>query len=441
MLRTGRPAVLLLAAATACSDANGSLRPPRALLQLAPERPAACREVAAGAPVQSLLDAATDGEALCLAPGVHHGPLKIRRGVTLWGTPAAVVRSDGRGTTISVEASGARLAGFTVDGSGARYDLLDAAVRVTGDDVVVEGLTVVHATYGILVERSRRALVRRNVVRGNPEQVLGLRGDGVRLWETSDSRIEDNLVEDSRDLVVWYSPRNRLSGNRVLRSRYAAHLMYSHDCVVERNQAIDSVVGVFIMYTRNVHLEGNLVSGSSGAAGMGIGLKDSGNVTVRNNRLVNNTIGLYIDNSPVQISEDNRIEGNLFRRCDRAVVFHGGAGRNHFSGNALADNRVQVEVEGGSGNSANWSGNYFDDYTGYDLDGDGRGDVAYELRSASAAILAQHPDLRFFSGAPALALADAASHLVPLFRPPLVARDALPLVRPPRFSEVPHHAH
>ena len=50
-----------------------------------------------------------------------------------------------------------------------------------------------------------------------------------------------------------------------------------------------------------------------------------------------------------------------------------------------------------------WEGNDFDDYAGYDLDRDGYGDLPYELRSLSGALVSQHPALAFFRGAPALA--------------------------------------
>jgi len=413
----------VLIALVACADAGGSL-PPQ---DLPPSRPA-CVEVAAGTAVQPFLDREL---AVCLGPGVHAGPLRLRRPVVLWGGRDAVVRSTGDGTTIRIEAAGARVAGFTIDGSGARYDLLDAAVHVGADDVTVEGLTIERATFGILVERARRVAVRGNVVRGDPAQPLGLRGDGIRLWETSDSVVEDNTVADSRDLVVWYSSRNLLRRNRVSGSRYAAHLMYSHGCTVEDNRSVGNVVGVFAMYVRGGVIRRNLLAGSAGAAGMGIGLKDSGDVTVEDNRLLDDSVCLYLDNSPVQATDSNRIDGNLFRGCGRAVVFHGGGGRNHFGGNALVDNRVQVENEGG-GDAAAWSGNWFDDYAGYDLDGDGRGDLPYELRSLRGDVVSRHPDLRFFEGAPALALAEAVGRLVPLARPSLVARDDRPLIRAPR---------
>jgi nitrous oxidase accessory protein len=425
------PTALLALLAFGCADAGGSLPPREA--PPAPARPVACAGAAAGADVQALLDSAPEGTAVCLDAGVHAGPLRVRRAVTLWGRPDAVVRSTGDGTTIRVEAAGARLSGFTVDGSGARYDLLDAAVHVGADDVVVEGLTIERATFGILVERAKRAAVRGNLVRGDPAQTLGLRGDGIRLWETSDSVVEDNVVSDSRDLVVWYSSRNLLRRNLVTGSRYAAHLMYSHGCTVEDNRAVGNVVGVFVMYVRGGTIRGNLLAGASGAAGMGIGLKDSGDLTVTGNRVIDDTVGLFIDNSPVQAGDDNRIADNLFRGCGRAVVFHGGAGRNRFTGNALVDNRVQVENEG-DGAGATWTGNWFDDYAGYDLDGDGTGDIPYEVRSLRGDVVTRHPELRFFDGAPALALAEAVGRLVPLARPTLVARDDAPLTCAPRFG-------
>ena len=196
-------AVLALAAPGCVPGAApGPRRIQAASAPTVPPRPGSCRDLGTSVPLQSALDAAAPGTALCLAPGDYRGPLRIGQGVTLWGPSTAVIHSSGGGTTLRLEADGAALLGVSVDGSGGRYDLLDAAVRVEGLDVRVEGVTIRNAVFGILVEKSRRALVRGNEVVGDPGQVLGLRGDGIRLWETYDSRIDDNLVRDSRDVVV-----------------------------------------------------------------------------------------------------------------------------------------------------------------------------------------------------------------------------------------------
>lgn len=427
---------------TMCVVLEGGCAEPRAVAPvisatLAPvARPAGCREIVPGAPVEP----AVDGEVLCLAPGFHPGPIRLARPAVVWGPRSAVVRSSGRGTTFLVEptAAGARLAGFTVDGSGARYDQLDAAVTIHASGTWVEGLAIEHAVFGILVERTRDVTVRGNEVEGDGGPALGLRGDPIRLWETTDSRVEGNRIRSGRDVVVWYSPRNRISGNLVAGGRYGTHLMYSSDCVVEDNRYLDDVVGVFVMYSHRVTLARNLIRDASGAAGMGVGLKDSGDVTIRANLFLHDTSGLYIDNSPTQLTERDLAEGNVFRFCDEAVTFLGGGERNRFSGNVFGGNETHVRSDGdGAVAGAIFEGNYFDDYAGYDLDGDGVGDVPYELRGLSAELLSRYPDLRFFRGQPALDLVDAAGRLFPLFPPSLIVADAHPLVDPPVHPEVP----
>jgi nitrous oxidase accessory protein len=243
---------------------------------------------------------------------------------------------------------------------------------------VVLGLRVVNAPYGILVEKARACVVRANQVEGDVHASFGRRGDSIRLWETTDSLVVDNQVEDGRDLVVWYSSRNRILANRVRRGRYGTHLMYSHDNLVEGNLYEGGVVGVFVMYSRRVQLRRNQVVGARGSAGIGIGLKDSGDVLVEANRLVDDAVGLYVDNSPSQLGESDTVRGNLFSRCDAATVFHSSGERNRFVGNDFVDNQVQAKNDGGDDTRAVvWDGNYFDDYAGYDLDDDGVGDVRY----------------------------------------------------------------
>jgi nitrous oxidase accessory protein len=420
------PALVVAAACggrAVADDAAGEL--PR------PARPEACAPVAEGEDLQARLDAAGDGDALCLAPGRYPGTVVMRHAVTLWGPADAVIASTGSGTTVRVVAARARLLGITVDGSGGRYDKLDGAVLVAADEVEVEGVTIEHAVYGLLVEKAHRVRLRGNHVRGGTDPSIGLRGDTLRLWETYDSEVSGNLIEDGRDVVVWYSRGNHITDNRIVRGRYGTHFMYSDGSVVERNRYLDVTVGVFVMYSHDIRLIGNVVANAAGAAGIAIGLKDSGNVTIADNLLVHDQIGVYLDTTPQGKDQRVVITGNQLRLCRAALVFHSSGHATDVTGNDFIGNDAHSRVDGGGDAlDVGWSGNYFDDYAGYDLDDDGAGDVPYELRSWSHTLFDRHPNLEFFTSTPALAMADAATRLDPLFAAKPVLIDPRPRMRP-----------
>jgi nitrous oxidase accessory protein len=392
-----------------------------------PPRPGGCQDVPAGVELQRLLDGAAEGAAFCLEAGVHDGPIRLARGMTLWGTREAVIRATGEGTTVRLDAPDAALLGLSVDGSGGRFDQLDAAVRIGADDVRVEGVSIRGALFGILVEQAHRVLLRGNEITGDAAATLGMRGDGIRLWEVRESRIEGNRIRDGRDLVVWYSPGNYVGSNRVSGGRYGTHLMYSHGNVIEDNRYERNVVGLFLMYSRGIEVRRNMFAEAAGAAGVGLGAKESGDLEVSENAFRSNTVGAYLDTSPLDRDSHNRFERNVFELCGAAVVFHGGAERNAFLGNAFRVNDVAVRVEGrGSALDARWHGNAFDDYAGYDLDGDGFGDVPYELRSLSQQLTGNVPALRFFRGTPALGLVELVGRVVPTFRAQRILVDPRP---------------
>jgi nitrous oxidase accessory protein len=317
--------------------------------------------------------------------------------------------------------------GLTVDGRGGRFDKLDSAVRLAADDTRVEGVTVVNTMFGIGVEKARRVRVVGNRIHGSRDPANGLRGDTIRMWETRDSLVEANHITDGRDLVVWYSRGNTLRGNLVDGGRYGLHFMYSHDNVVTGNELVRGVVGIFVMYSRGLQLTDNLIADASGAAGMAIGLKDAGNITVTGNRLVHNTLGIYVDSSPMQRGDRVTITGNVLRLNEAGLVFHSSAHDLTVHDNDLADNGVQVRVDGGGDAlTVDWHGNYFDDYTGYDLDGDAIGDVPYQLRSLSNELTARTPGLALLRGTLAMAMVDAAGHLDPLYQPKPILSDPAP---------------
>ena len=419
---------LFVLALASCGDARGMTDAGSHHAER-PARPEACLEIAPGGSIQAALDDPSVA-AVCLAPGDHRGTLRLARAVTLWGAPGAVLHG-GVGTIIDVTAPGGAVLGLTIDGTGGRFDMLDAAVRLSADDTRVEGTTVTNAMFGILVERASRVRVIGNHIAGSRDPATGLRGDTMRLWETRDSLIADNTIEDGRDLVVWYSRGNTIMNNHVRGARYGLHFMYSHDNSVRGNELLDGTVGVFVMYSRGLHLTDNLIANAAGAAGMAIGIKDAGNIYITGNRLIHDTIGIYIDSSPMQRGDRVEIEGNVIRLDDTGIVFHSSAHDLSVRDNDLADNGAQVRVDGGGDATAvEWRGNYFDDYTGYDLDDDDIGDVPYELRSLSNQLTSQNPSLALFRGTPALALVDAAAHLDPLYQPAPVLADQAPHMGP-----------
>ena len=438
MILGGRTPDLVLAALVTlhASCATGAGAPRGAAVaadERGPARPLRCDAVDAGTSLQARIDRAPEGGALCLGPGTYVGPFAIDRGITIWGPRDAVLRSNGHGTTVSITGDGARLAGVTLDGSGARYDTEDAAVKVKqADGVRIEGLRIVRAVFGILSERTNGIVVRDNEIRGNPDVPHGMRGDAIRLWETRQGLVQGNRVVDSRDIVVWYSPGNRVLDNHVERGRYGTHFMYSSDNEVAGNEYRSNAVGVFVMYSRNIHVHGNRLLDADGPSGMGLGLKESGNVRVHDNLFVHNATALYLDTSPLTIGDEDVFERNAFRLSDRAVVFHGRASGNRFKANAFVANGQQVEIEGGgSALEATWDGNHYDDYAGYDLDDDGTGDVPYEVRSLANELTASHPNLAFFRGTPALSVVEALGSLVPLFEPRTLLRDERPAMSDP----------
>ena len=423
-------ALLGVAVGAGCRPAERALPAPESREPLPVARPKICEEASPGQSLQALLERVPDGSAVCLRPGVYPEHIRVERGVTLWGPRDAVIRSDGTGTTVRAAGRGTRLLGFTIEGSGSRYDKMDSGVHIQGEEIEAQGLLIRRAVFGVNVERSRSVLMRGNVILGTGETALGLRGDGIRFWEVEGARIEQNFITGSRDLVIRYTKRTRIAGNTVTRGRYGLHLMYSSDVTLEDNRSLGNVVGTFIMYSRDVRYLRNLIAASSGAAGIGLGMKESGNLLVQGNVFLRNNIGLYLDTSPLQLGDSNIFKHNAFRLCNVGAIFHSSQRGNTFSENSFRDNLEQVRVEGGGDAlGTQWEGNDFDDYAGFDFNGDGEGDVPYELYSLSGDLQNRFPDLAFFRGTVALSLVDAVTHILPLFKPRPLLIDKRPALR------------
>ncbi|MDR1227491.1 MAG: nitrous oxide reductase family maturation protein NosD [Azoarcus sp.] len=387
-------------------------------------------------PFQTLVDAAAPGSALRPPPGVYAGPVTIDKPLTIEGGGAVVIDAGDKGTVMSLDASDTVVRGLRLTGSGDSHDTDDACLNVHSNRNVIENLEMDGCLFGIDLKQADRNIVRGNRIRSK-DMALGLRGDALRLWYSNDNLIEANEITDSRDMVAWYSHRNVFRGNTGRRSRYSIHFMFADDNLVEGNRFFDNAVGIYFMYTHGGAARGNVISHATGATGMGIGFKESSGTVIENNEIVYCGIGIGSDLSPFEPDTSIELRGNRFAYNGIAIQFNSETGGNHMRDNIFEGNLTHVSYGGRTENPEknSWEGNYWDDYQGFDRDGDGWGDYAYELHANADLIWMEFPMATFFRASPVMELLDFLERLAPFSAPDLVLRDGKPrFVKPRRAS-------
>jgi nitrous oxidase accessory protein len=377
--------------------------------------------------LQPLIDAAAPGSVVKLAPGTYAGPVVIRKPLILDGKGQVTIDGGGSGSVITLETDGATVRNLKLINSGSSFDGIDAGVQVRGNFNVISDNEIDNCLFGIDLQQSSSNVVRRNHIRSKPVD-LGLRGDAIRLWYSFKNRVLDNTFVDSRDMVVWYSEDNTLSGNSGTGGRYSMHFMYSRYNLVERNRFWNNSVGIYVMYSDGVELRDNYIAHATGATGMGLGLKESSEVKVERNQIMYCASGINIDQSPYQPDTIDEFTDNVIAYNGVGIEFNDQARiGNVFKNNVVKGNLTSLAVRSrASAIKQTFDGNYWEDYEGFDRDGDGIGDRPYEVYAYADRIWMDVPLAQFFKGSPMLEFLDFLERLAPFSDPDVIMRDPRP---------------
>lgn len=377
--------------------------------------------------ITEALAVADPGATITVAPGHYRERLVIDRPVVLIGEAWPIIDGGGYGHVIEALAP-ISISGFVIRNSGDDVDHEDSGLMVRAGPSQIVDNQLDDVLYGVYVKQAPGSLIAANQVVGKP-LALARRGDGIRLWYSAGTQVLDNDVRQARDLVVYFSDSLSMRGNRVFDGRYGLHYMYSNHSLVEDNWLAGNQVGAFLMYSTHLQLSGNVFAGASGATGMGLGLKDADRVLASDNLILRNTVGVHLDNSPRSANMPNEFRDNAFAYNGLAVRLLPAVANNRFVDNAFSANGRPVGVAGGAREQVaqnQWTRNYWSEYAGFDEDGDGIGDSPFSHVRFSDELLSRHPDLRFFSGSPALSMLDRAMQFFPLLRPIPMVVDSAP---------------
>lgn len=385
--------------------------------------------VAPDGPVPTIAEAlrrAPDGARVVVRPGLYReNNLVIDRSIELLGEEGAVLDGGGGHQILTIAADNVTVRGLVFRNVETSFVEDRSAIKADGvTGCVIEQNRLENTFFGIYLARTSRCRIAGNRIHGtNVSESRS--GNGIHLWYSKEIAVEDNVVSGHRDgIYLEFVEDSPITGNEMSSNhRYGLHFMFSNRCTYRGNTLRANGAGVAVMYTRQVIMEDNRFEHNWGGSSYGLLLKDITDSRVAHNVFENNTVGIYLEGS-------NRIDilRNRFSRSGWAIKIMANAQDNRFEGNSFLGNSFDVATNSRQNNSL-FRGNFWDKYRGYDLDGDGTGDVPFRPvrlfsliveRTAPALIL-----LRSFF----IDVLDAAEQVFPSLTPETLI-DESPLIRP-----------
>jgi len=397
--------------------------------------PAAVHTVGPGEAISPVLRRASPGDVVRLTGTEYRENLVIDVPIVLSGVRLPVIRGGYQGNVVHVLAAGTVIEGVHVSESGTQLTKDLAAILVEADSVTVRDSLITEALHGVYVKGGNRALISGNRIEGRPDLIEADRGNGIHLWNSHGNRVFDNEILNVRDGIYFsFANSTDVERNHVHHVRYGLHYMYSNDNTFSGNLFEHDVAGAALMYSENILFEGNTFARCRGYRAYGILLQSMQSVVARSNLVLDNSRGIFLNNA-----DDNSFRGNDIVDNDLAVQLNGGCDGNTFAGNNFLDNLSELLLDV-SDRETRWAdesgGNHWSRYRGWDLDGDGIGDVPFGIQNVFQVMESRVPEVRFYLLSPAAEILRAAERALPILSLGEV-EDPRPLMRPAANREVP----
>lgn len=368
-----------------------------------------------GLALRAALERARANDTIVVMPGTYRlrSPLVIDKPLTILGRPGSVIRGGGDHPIVIVRADSVTLRFLTL--ANVRHSDTDdrAAIRLdSASACTVADNEVSEAFFGIYAARVDGCLIANNRVTGlrSKEQ---LNGNAIHLWSSRNVVVRGNMIEGYRDgIYMEFVTASRIEknvsrGNR----RFGLHFMFSHDCEYFDNTFVGNGAGVAVMYTKRVEMRGNRFLRNQGPAAYGLLLKDITDSEIAGNVFRENSTALYMDGAARV-----RTHGNTFDNNGWAVRVLANAVETTLDSNTFVRNAFDVATNSRS-SAATLRHNYWDNYTGYDLDGDGAGDVPHRPMRLFALVVEQTPVALALQGSFLATLIDYAERAFPVLTP------------------------
>ncbi|MCO4757995.1 MAG: nitrous oxide reductase family maturation protein NosD, partial [Oceanospirillaceae bacterium] len=340
--------------------------------------------------LQAVLDNSQAGDQIVLSKGVYQGNFVLPQSIELTGDKGAVLDGQNKGHALQISQPLTYVHHLRIQNWGDDLTDMNAGIFVAKSAATsrIEHNYLHGGGFGIWVDATPDVQIISNKVEGDLNLRSSDRGNGIHLFNVKGLLAQDNEVWHTRDgIYIDTSNGNKLIGNYLHDLRYGVHYMYSYHNLVQDNFTYQTRTGYALMQSKFLTVIGNR---SKNDANYGILMNYITNSTIQNNRVegIQNTRNPHMQQSSSQVGLEgkalfiynslfNKIRDNLFAESDMGIHLTAGSEENVLSGNAFISNKEQVKHV--PTRKQDWSnegvGNFWSDYLGWDMDGDGIGDV------------------------------------------------------------------
>lgn len=322
----------------------------------------------------SVVENLKEGSTLIIKAGTYKvDNIKITKSISIIGENFPIIEGNNKDEVFTITANNVTITGLVIKNAGVSFLQENAAIKLNEvSNCRIENNILKNNFFGIYLSKSFNCVIKNNKIEAYNQHETNS-GNGIHLWYSKAITIEGNEIIGHRDGIYFEFVRHSLVINNISRKnlRYGLHFMFSDSCTYVKNLFENNGAGVAVMYTRYVTMKENIFIHNWGAASFGVLLKDLNDCLIEKNFFFKNTNGLYFEGcNRITVKENNFIENGW------ALKLMANSMNNFFLDNNFIANTFDVLTN--SRNSFNqFSRNYWNRYSGYDLDKDGFGDVPY----------------------------------------------------------------
>jgi nitrous oxidase accessory protein len=362
---------------------------------------------------QAIQSAEKNDKIIIKAGNYAEGNIVVDKSISIIGDGDAII--DGKGNTeiFTVTANNVRISGLTIKNSGISYLKENAGIRlqeVFNCEIIDNNFY--NNFFAIYIAKSANCVISKNNIIGTKRRETNS-GNGIHLWYCRDISVLDNNISNHRDGIYFEFVKNgRISHNYSKNNiRYGLHFMFSDSCEYKKNVFENNGAGVAVMYTKNILMEKNIFKHNWGPSSYGILLKEISDSKISHNDFLENTVGIFMEGcSRVSIQKNNFIKNGW------ALKLMANSMGNFFNENNFVTNSFDVSTNSRQ-NFNTFDRNYWSNYSGYDLNKDGFGDVPFRPVTMFSMMVENQPTSLILLNSMFIKLLDVAESIIPALTP------------------------